>query len=239
MADLKEAVGTVLEGWTLPHDVRKILETAYYADTPAPVQADHSEQVLDMVKAEHSLEVLGDSYSFLPPAPDSPSLPHRRVWVQGVNVTDHAKATAALAQKEAAIERLTEELEHWEGRSCRGDCIASPCRNCDGTRHIPGEGQRLKEKLAEAEKDARNWRQYQARKQAVIDAGMGKNPLRDATLRAQLSGVDGLAKSMHQELLHLKGGIDSIAVDRASLRMAVDRILATYEAAQGEKGVAL
>ena len=33
---LKRAVGIVLEGWTLPDDVRKILEAAYWAATPAP-----------------------------------------------------------------------------------------------------------------------------------------------------------------------------------------------------------
>jgi hypothetical protein len=32
---LKDAVFTVLEGFTLPHDVRKILETAYYTTPPA------------------------------------------------------------------------------------------------------------------------------------------------------------------------------------------------------------
>jgi hypothetical protein len=31
MTDLKAAVFTVLEGWALPLDARKILETAYYA----------------------------------------------------------------------------------------------------------------------------------------------------------------------------------------------------------------
>ncbi len=31
---LKEAVFLVLEGFTLPHDVRKILETAYYTTPP-------------------------------------------------------------------------------------------------------------------------------------------------------------------------------------------------------------
>jgi hypothetical protein len=37
MTDLKAAVFTVLEGWALPLDARKILETAYYAQ-PEPVQ---------------------------------------------------------------------------------------------------------------------------------------------------------------------------------------------------------
>jgi hypothetical protein len=31
---LRDAVYTVLEGFTLPHDVRKILETAYYGSSP-------------------------------------------------------------------------------------------------------------------------------------------------------------------------------------------------------------
>ena len=29
---LREAVGLILEGWTLPDDVRKILETAYFSE---------------------------------------------------------------------------------------------------------------------------------------------------------------------------------------------------------------
>jgi hypothetical protein len=33
---LKDAVFTVIEGFTLPHDVRKILESAYYNAPPAP-----------------------------------------------------------------------------------------------------------------------------------------------------------------------------------------------------------
>ena len=37
---IKDAVGCVLEGWTLPEPVRKILETAYYA---APQAAQPSE----------------------------------------------------------------------------------------------------------------------------------------------------------------------------------------------------
>lgn len=34
--NLRQVVGDVLEGWTLPEGVRKILEAAYYAD-PVPV----------------------------------------------------------------------------------------------------------------------------------------------------------------------------------------------------------
>lgn len=106
MADLKKAVGTVLEGWTLPHDVRKILETAYYADTPTPVQADHSEQVLDMVKAEQSLEVVTwySSYDGYAYTADELDDFHGRI-----PLTDHAKATAALAQKDAEIALLVAE----------------------------------------------------------------------------------------------------------------------------------
>lgn len=33
---LKEAVGKVLEGWTLPNAVRKILEEAYFAEPQRP-----------------------------------------------------------------------------------------------------------------------------------------------------------------------------------------------------------
>ena len=43
---IKDAVGCVLEGWTLPEPVRKILETAYYA-APQPAQPSepaHPEQ---------------------------------------------------------------------------------------------------------------------------------------------------------------------------------------------------
>lgn len=37
---LREAVGNLLEGWTLPHDVRKYLETAYF--NPAAITSDKS-----------------------------------------------------------------------------------------------------------------------------------------------------------------------------------------------------
>ena len=39
---IKDAVGCVLEGWTLPEPVRKILETAYYA-APQPAQPESIE----------------------------------------------------------------------------------------------------------------------------------------------------------------------------------------------------
>lgn len=39
---IKDAVGCVLEGWTLPEPVRKILETAYYA-APQPAQPEQGE----------------------------------------------------------------------------------------------------------------------------------------------------------------------------------------------------
>ena len=44
MTDLKAAVFTVLEGWALPLDARKILETAYYAQ---PEQSNYSDIVSD------------------------------------------------------------------------------------------------------------------------------------------------------------------------------------------------
>jgi hypothetical protein len=44
MTDLKAAVFTVLEGWALPLDARKILETAYYAQ---PEQSSYSDIVSD------------------------------------------------------------------------------------------------------------------------------------------------------------------------------------------------
>ena len=37
---------------------------------------------------------------------------------------------------------------------------------------------RLRAELAECKRDAELWRAYQARKQAVIDAGMASNPMR-------------------------------------------------------------
>ena len=37
---LKEAVGKVLEGWTLPNEVRKILEEAYFAEPQRPSRSD-------------------------------------------------------------------------------------------------------------------------------------------------------------------------------------------------------
>jgi hypothetical protein len=40
---LKDAVFTVLEGFTLPHDVRKILEAAYYTPPAAPVPVEWME----------------------------------------------------------------------------------------------------------------------------------------------------------------------------------------------------
>src|SRR6185503_10168037 len=55
------------------------------------------------------LPVLGDSYSFMPPAPSNVGLPHRRIWVQGVNVTDHAQATAEIAELKLMLAAQTEE----------------------------------------------------------------------------------------------------------------------------------
>lgn len=113
MADLKEAVGTVLEGWTLPHDVRKILETAYYADTPTPVQADHSEQALDMVKAEQSLEVVADLSINREAGFDlllTDTIAGKCLRDGYYQLTDHAKATAALAQKDEEIAELKLEI---------------------------------------------------------------------------------------------------------------------------------
>lgn len=86
-------------------------------------------------------------------------------------LTDHAKATAALAQKGAEIERLTLELMKANNTKIENSEAALMYQIAD-----------LRAQLAEAEKDAQSWRQYQARKQAIIAAGMGKNPLRDAAL---------------------------------------------------------
>ena len=55
------------------------------------------------------------------------------------------------------------------------------CERCgrylyDGTMYV--EIERLRAELAEYKRDAELWRAYQARKQAVIDAGMASNPMR-------------------------------------------------------------
>jgi hypothetical protein len=42
---LKEAVFTVLEGFTLPHDVRKILESAYFTTPPTTPAAYTAEDI--------------------------------------------------------------------------------------------------------------------------------------------------------------------------------------------------
>jgi hypothetical protein len=42
---LEEAVFTVLEGFTLPHDVRKILETAYYRTVTAEVEKESVQEL--------------------------------------------------------------------------------------------------------------------------------------------------------------------------------------------------
>lgn len=112
---------------------------------PAPVQAEQSLEVV----AWHS-----PNFERLERArPDDAYGSHT------IPLTDHAKATAALAQKDAEIALLVAERDlAWA--------------MCD----------QLRAQLQEAENDARNWRQYQARKQAIIAAGMGKNPLRDAAI---------------------------------------------------------
>jgi hypothetical protein len=49
---LKDAVFTVLEGFTLPHDVRKILEAAYYTTPPAAPVPMTIEQRKELIKQE-------------------------------------------------------------------------------------------------------------------------------------------------------------------------------------------
>jgi hypothetical protein len=46
MTDLKAAVFTVLEGWALPLDARKILETAYYAQPEIKMTPEHLPQYI-------------------------------------------------------------------------------------------------------------------------------------------------------------------------------------------------
>ena len=51
IAALRSAIGTVCEGWTLPHDARKILESALWPAIAQAVQpADHTEDALAMVR---------------------------------------------------------------------------------------------------------------------------------------------------------------------------------------------
>ena len=59
-----------------------------------------------------------------------------------------------------------------EGRGCE------LCRAAD-------EINRLRAELAECKQDAEKWRAYEARKRAVIDAGMGKRILRDAARKGE------------------------------------------------------
>ena len=91
-------------------------------------------------------------------------------------LTDHAKSTAALAQKDAFWKRVVNVAD------------AQTNQYIEKCKALEKEVATLRANLAEAEKDARNWRQYQARKQAIIAAGMGKNPLRDAALSSQQEG---------------------------------------------------
>jgi hypothetical protein len=42
-------------------------------------------------------------------------------------------------------------------------------------------GEALRQELEDVKADAEKWRNYKARKDAVIAAGMGRNPLRDST----------------------------------------------------------
>lgn len=46
----------------------------------------------------------------------------------------------------------------------------------------------VESKLAECQRDAEKWREYQERKRRVIEAGMGKNPLRDAAIASEKEG---------------------------------------------------
>jgi hypothetical protein len=53
MTDLKAAVFTVLEGWALPLDARKILETAYYAQ-PEREWVGLTDDEIDTYAQQHS-----------------------------------------------------------------------------------------------------------------------------------------------------------------------------------------
>jgi hypothetical protein len=62
-----------------------------------------------LTSAEGVLPVLGDCYSFMPRPSLDPGLPHRRIMVTGVNVCDHATATAEIAKRDAMIAELSKE----------------------------------------------------------------------------------------------------------------------------------
>lgn len=60
----------------------------------------------------------------------------------------------------------------------RCDEVISMCPCDESTYTADDEISRLRAELAECKRDAELWRAYQARKQAVIDAGMASNPMR-------------------------------------------------------------
>ena len=60
----------------------------------------------------------------------------------------------------------------------RCDEVISMCPCDESTYTADDEISRLRAKLTECKRDAELWRAYQARKQAVIDAGMASNPMR-------------------------------------------------------------
>lgn len=51
MSTLREAVAIVLEGFTLPDDVRKILETAYFMQSKQDTTSDAMNHLLSLVDA--------------------------------------------------------------------------------------------------------------------------------------------------------------------------------------------
>ena len=131
---------------------------------PAPAQA---EQSLEVVAWNLECQTLGgDTGWILSWSRSGAGLCNRLSGVEHeVALTDHAQANAEIAKRDAEMDRALIEI----GK-------------------LYNELTTLRANLAEAEKDARNWRQYQARKQAIIAAGMGKNPLRDAALSSQQEG---------------------------------------------------
>ena len=54
---LSDAVYTVLEGFTLPHDVRKILETAFYGPASSPPAQPAQDEIMEM--ARHIADTFG------------------------------------------------------------------------------------------------------------------------------------------------------------------------------------
>ena len=64
--ELRSAVFKVLEGWTLPHDVRSILEIAYYSQQAPVAQGELVGWANPGAKGKTFHEIMGQAHSFCP-----------------------------------------------------------------------------------------------------------------------------------------------------------------------------